>query len=415
MDKVKVALIGAGQRGKDVYGEYALEYPQHIKFVAVAEPNKLKREEFSRKHNIPPEHQFESWEDLLQLDKFCDAIIIATPDNMHYKPAKLTLEKGYHLLLEKPMSNNPMEIMELGRIAKEKNNVFMICHVLRYTPFFSTIKNIIDSGEIGEVESIQHNENIGYFHFAHSFVRGNWRNSDQSSPLILQKSCHDMDILLWLTNADCTKIASFGHLSYFNSKNKPKNAADRCINCSVEEECPYSAKKIYYNSIGKWPTTVISEIQNEDAIKKAVAEGPYGRCVFSCDNNVMDHQATILEFSNGITATFHLSAFSNKVHRTIRVMGTKGEIIGDDSKNEIEYQIFGSNKKTIINPKMVAGGHGGGDTGIMNDFISLILSNEGDALTSAEKSVQSHMMAFAAEESRTNNIVVDIQEYCNRF
>lgn len=334
---------------------------------------------------------------------------------MHYKPAKLTLEKGYHLLLEKPMSNNPMEIMELGRIAKEKNNVFMICHVLRYTPFFSTIKNIIDSGEIGEVESIQHNENIGYFHFAHSFVRGNWRNSDQSSPLILQKSCHDMDILLWLTNADCTKIASFGHLSYFNSKNKPKNAADRCINCSVEEECPYSAKKIYYNSIGKWPTTVISEIQNEDAIKKAVAEGPYGRCVFSCDNNVMDHQATILEFSNGITATFHLSAFSNKVHRTIRVMGTKGEIIGDDSKNEIEYQIFGSNKKTIINPKMVAGGHGGGDTGIMNDFISLILSNEGDALTSAEKSVQSHMMAFAAEESRTNNIVVDIQEYCNRF
>ncbi len=415
MDKVKIALIGAGQRGKDVYGEYVFEHPQHVKFVAVAEPNKLKREEFSRKHNIPLEYQFESWEDLLQLDKFCDAIIIATPDNMHYKPAKLTLEKGYHLLLEKPMSNNPMEIMELGRIAKEKNNVFMICHVLRYTPFFSTIKNIIDSGEIGEVESIQHNENIGYFHFAHSFVRGNWRNSDQSSPLILQKSCHDMDILLWLTNADCTKIASFGHLSYFNSKNKPKNAANRCINCSVEEECPYSAKKIYYNSIGKWPTTVISEIQNEDAIKKAVAEGPYGRCVFSCDNNVMDHQATILEFSNGITATFHLSAFSNKVHRTIRVMGTKGEIIGDDSKNEIKYQIFGSNKKTIINPKMVAGGHGGGDTGIMNDFISLILSNEGDALTSAEKSVQSHMMAFAAEESRTNNIVVDIQEYCNRF
>lgn len=415
MKKIRVGLIGAGQRGKDVYGEYALNHSEDIEFVAVAEPNNIKREEFARKHNIPEENQFSSWKEILEKEKFCDAMVIATPDNMHYGPTKLALQKGYHILLEKPMSNKPEEIMELGRIAKESNRIFMICHVLRYTPFYSTIKNIIDSGIIGDVKSIQHNENIGYFHFAHSFVRGNWRNSEESSPLILQKSCHDMDILLWLVGADCTKVSSFGHLSYFNSNNKPEDAADRCVNCRVEDKCPYSAKKIYYNSIGSWPTTVISEIQTKEAVEKAVKEGPYGRCVFSCDNNVMDHQATILEFANGVTVTFNLSAFSNKVHRTIRVMGTLGEIIADDSINQIEYQIFGTNERVVINPKVVAGGHGGGDTGLMDDFIKLVQSKDGEALTSAQVSVQSHMMAFAAEESRINNVVVDLKEFCAKF
>lgn len=415
MEKIRVGLIGAGQRGKDVYGGYALSHPENIEFVAVAEPNEIKRKEFAEKHNIPEEFQFETWEEILEKDKFCDAMIIATPDHMHYEPAKLTLEKDYHLLLEKPMSNKPEEIMELGKIAKERSNIFMICHVLRYTPFFATIKEIIDSGKIGEVKTIQHNENIGYFHFAHSFVRGNWRNSDESSPLILQKSCHDMDILLWLIGSNCKKIASFGHLGYFNSENKPQGAGDRCIDCKVEDQCPYSAKKIYLDSIGKWPTTVISEIQTREAVEKALAQGPYGRCVFSCDNNVVDHQATILEFDNGVTVTFNLSAFSNKVHRTIRVMGTLGEIIADDSLNEIEYQIFGSNERTVINPKVVAGGHGGGDTGLMGDFVDLVMNKSGEALTSAATSVESHMMAFAAEESRLNNKIVEMEDYYKGF
>lgn len=415
MKKIRVGLIGAGQRGKDVYGEYALSHSEKIEFVAVAEPNDIKRKEFANKHNIAPEFQFKSWEELLELDKFCDALVIATPDNTHYEPTKIALEKEYHLLLEKPMSNNPQEIMNLGKLAKEKNNIFMICHVLRYTPFFATIKHIIDSGEIGEVLSIQHNENIGYYHFAHSFVRGNWRNSDQSSPLILQKSCHDMDILLWLVGKNCTKMSSFGKLSFFNEKNKPADASSRCINCNIENSCPYAAQKLYYENVGKWPSTVITEVQTLDNVKKAVAEGPYGRCVFECDNNVVDHQSTILEFEDGVTATFNLCAFTNKVHRTIKVMGTKGEIRADDSINEIEYQIFAENEKRVMNPKVVFGGHGGGDTGLMNDFISLITDNTGEALTAASKSVQSHMMAFAAEEARKNDVVVNINEYCNKF
>ncbi|WP_201259795.1 Gfo/Idh/MocA family protein [Tissierella sp. P1] len=273
MDRIRVALIGAGQRGKDVYGNYGLKYPQNIEFIAVAEPNDLKRKEFCEKHNILPENEFKTWEELLTKDKFCDAVIIATPDNTHFQPASQALRKGYHILLEKPMSNNPAECIELGRLAEENNKVFMICHVLRYTPFYSTLKAIIEEGEIGDMMTIQHNENIGYFHFAHSFVRGNWRNSELSSPLILQKSCHDLDILLWLVGSNCTRITSFGELSYFKSERKPKEAGSRCLSCKIENECPYSAKKLYYKNIGGWPTTVITETQTVESIDKALEEG----------------------------------------------------------------------------------------------------------------------------------------------
>lgn len=412
--KIKVALIGAGQRGKDIYGEYAMKNPENIEFVAVAEPNKIKRNMFAESHGIDEEFIFESWEELLEKDKFCDAVVIATPDDTHFEPASIALKKGYHILLEKPMSNEADECIELGKLAKENKRVFLIAHVLRYTPFFSKIKEIIDSGEIGKLMTISHNENIGYFHFAHSFVRGNWRKSDLSSPLILQKSCHDMDILLWLVGSNCTNVSSFGSLSYFKEKNHPQDAGERCVDCKVEATCPYSAKKLYYKNIGNWPSTVISEIQTEESVKEAVKSGPYGRCVYLCDNNVCDHQSTILEFDNDVTVTFNLSAFTNKVHRTIRVMGTLGEIRADDSKNEIEVQLFDSNERIIYNPQVVAGGHGGGDTGIMNDFVASILSERGKGLTSASTSVESHIMAFSAEESRVTKETIDIKEFMNK-
>lgn len=415
MSKLKVALIGAGNRGNYVFGDYAISHPENIEFIAVAEPNKIKREEFARKHNIELEFQFDSWEPLLEKDKFCDAIIIATPDEIHFEPAKLALLRDYHVLLEKPMANDPQEIMELGHLAKNNNNVFMICHILRYSPLFSTVKNIIDSGDIGELVSIQYNENVAYYHFGHAFVRGNWRNSDLSSPLMLQKSCHDMDILLWLVGSDCTKIASFGKLSYFNKDNKPSNAAERCVSCERESECEYSAPKLYYDNVGNWPTTAVCETQTLEEIKTAVKEGPYGRCVYSCDNNVVDHQSTILEFENGVTATFNVCAFTNKGGRTFKIMGTKGEIRAIGIKNEIEVQIFGNNEIKLINPKVSLQGHGDGDIGMMNDFISLILFNKGEALTDASISVQSHMMALAADESRENSKVVDMKEYCDKY
>ena len=199
MKKITVAIIGAGARGMHAYAPYFKQHEELGKVVAVAEPHDIRRDICVKEHNIDSENVFKTWEELLEKDRLADAIIIANNDESHYEPTKIALEKGYHVLLEKPMSNKLEDIVKLGELAKKyPNQVFMICHVLRYTTFFSKLKEIVDSKELGELVSIQHNENIGYWHFAHSFTRGNWRNSDETSPLILAKSCHDMDIFCLL-------------------------------------------------------------------------------------------------------------------------------------------------------------------------------------------------------------------------
>lgn len=246
MKKISVSVIGAGARGMYAYAPYLLENPNLGEVVALAEPNEEKRNNFKNRYNIREENIFTSWEKLLFKDKLSDAIIIANCDESHYEPTKRALEKGYHVLLEKPMSNKLDEVIKLGELAKKYNNqVFMICHVLRCTPFFSELKRIVDSKELGELVSIQHNENIGYYHFEHSYTRGNWRNSDETSQLILAKNCHDMDLLLWLTNKKCKYISSFGSLSHMKEESYKENMANRCVDCKVERSCPYSAKKIY--------------------------------------------------------------------------------------------------------------------------------------------------------------------------
>lgn len=399
---IKIGLIGAGDRGKDRYGKYVLE-TEGVQIVAVAEPDAIKRKQVQAKHNIPDAMAFNSWEALLEKEKFCDGIIIATPDDKHYKPAIRALEKDYHVLLEKPMSNKKEEVIAIAEAEKKSKGQVLVCHVLRYTPFYQKLKALIESNEIGQVMSIQHNENIGYYHFAHSFVRGNWRNSLESSPLILAKSCHDMDILYWLANDQCKKVSSFGHLSYF--KKKEGHHSDRCLTCAIEKQCPFSVNKIYMPNIGNWPTSTITPIQTEKSVIKALENGPYGRCVFNCDNDVVDHQVSIFEFENGVTATFNLTAFTNDISRTIKIMGTEGTIKGKDNKNEIVLQRFNEAPQVII-PEEVAGGHGGGDTGIMNDFVKLMKNEPHKNLTDGTTSLISHLMSFYAEEARLTDKVV---------
>lgn len=413
--KITVAIIGAGQRGKDTYGEIIRNYKDKIEIVAVAEPNNSRRNSLKSIHNIKESKVFKSWYDMLNEEKFCDCIFICTNDFMHYEPAKRALEKGYHIILEKPMSNNKDEIIRLGALSKKYNNqVFMVCHVLRYTPFFSTIKNILNNNEIGELISIQHNENIGYYHMGHSFVRGNWRNSKETSPLMLAKSCHDMDILLYLVNSSCAKISSFGNLRHFKKECAPKDSGERCINCNIEDKCPYSAVKLYVKNIGRWPTTVITEDQSKEGVIAALSVGPYGRCVYRCDNDVVDNQVTILEFNNKVTATFNLCAFTHEVSRTIKLMGTKGEIRGDMGKKIIEIYNFIDDSIKLIDwteDAISLSGHGGGDEAMILDFINII--NKGDfnnIKTSGWLSMESHLMALAAEEARLNNKVINVKE-----
>ncbi|MGL5314112.1 MAG: Gfo/Idh/MocA family protein [Peptostreptococcaceae bacterium] len=413
MKKITVAVIGAGCRGMHAYAPHLLENPDIGQIIAIAEPNEEKRRLFKEMYKIEKDYVFESYEDLLSKEKLADAIIIANNDEDHFRPAKLSLEKGYHVLLEKPMSNNLMEIIELGELSKKYHEqVFMICHVLRYTPFFTELKKIVDSKELGELISIQHNENIGYWHFAHSFTRGNWRNSDETSPLILAKSCHDMDILLWLTGKKCTHIASFGSLSHMKKENFKHNMSDRCVNCQLINTCPYSAKKIYLED-GKISASLNALHSNptKENLSKVIVDGPYGRCVYKCDNNVVDHMVNILEFEGGITATFNLSAFTEECTRTIKLMFTHGEVGGNHMKNIIDIHKFGQNNHQIIHPKVGKSGHGGGDHELIKDFILRISSGDYESKTSALTSVESHIMAFAAEYSRLNYKVVNIEQF----
>lgn len=387
MKKISVAVIGAGVRGTNAYAPYLLENPTLGQVVAVAEPNEEKRNNFKNRYNIKEENTFYSYKDLLSKDKLADALIIATNDEQHYEPAQMALKKGYHILLEKPMSNKLEEVIKLGELAKKyPNQVFMICHVLRYTPFFSELKKIVDSKELGQLVSIQHNENIGYYHYAHSYTRGNWRDSNKTSPLVLAKSCHDMDILLWLTGKRCKYISSFGSLSHM-----------------IEENFQDNLLKAYLYAVDSNPT-------NEN-LKKAITAGPYGKCVYKCDNNVADHMVSILEFENNITVTFNLSAFTNDCSRTTKLMFTHGEVGGNSLKNVIEVHNFGERNHMIIHPKIVKSGHGGGDFKLMDDFIKSVNNREAHIKTSVIDSVESHVMAFAAEYSRLNHEVVDINKF----
>ena len=415
MRKITAVLVGAGARGRQAYASYALGHPDEIQFVAVAEPDEVRRGMFQKEHQIKDEMSFADWRELLDRPRLADAILICTQDNMHFEPAIEALKKGYHILLEKPISNNLQECVAIGEYAQKYPQVFSVCHVLRYTKFFSTIKQLLDSGRIGKLVSIQHNENVAFWHQAHSFVRGNWRNSDESSPMILAKCCHDMDILLWLTGSSCRRISSFGSLAFFNPGNAPQGAPKRCLDgCPVINECAYAAPRIYLTENTGWPTSVISNDTSREAREKALREGPYGRCVFYCDNNVVDHQVVNIEFENGVTAAFTMCAFTKDCCRTIKLMGTQGEIRASDKSNEIAISDFKTGTTEVIDIERSEYGHGGGDYGIMHDFIKLVAENDGKkGLTAIDFSVQSHLMAFAAEQSRIEGKIIDLNEFGN--
>lgn len=417
MRKITLALLGAGQRGADCYGAYALAFPYEAQFVAVAEPDRERRARFKQAHQLTEEQCFSDWRDLLARPKLADAVLVCTQDRMHFAPVMAAIEAGYHILVEKPLSPDPAECRQMGEAASRLDRVFLVGHVLRYTSFFSTIKQLLEQERIGQLISIQHNENVAFWHYAHSFVRGNWRNSSASSPMILAKSCHDMDILLWLAGADCMHISSFGSLTHFTPHNAPQGAPARCLDgCPAAHTCPYYAPRCYPNGSTGWPTSVISNDLSTEGLLKALREGPYGRCVYHCDNNVVDHQVVSLEFANNVTAVFTMCAFTDDVYRTIKLMGTKGEIHGIISDHKCEVKIFDFLNRTCttitLPPGSEAEGHGGGDFGLMRHFIQLIRSDgQQIGLTSAAISVQSHLMAFAAEQSRLERRMIPMQAF----
>ncbi|AZN39178.1 Gfo/Idh/MocA family protein [Paenibacillus albus] len=401
MKQLTAILIGAGARGANSYAPFALDYPHELIFVAVAEPDQTRREQFALKHAIPAEQSYASWEQLLAGPKIADIAVICTQDRMHYHPTMQALNSKYHVLLEKPMSPDPRECLEMEQAARDNNCLLSICHVLRYTPFWNAIKQVLQEGRIGDIASIQLNENVGYWHIAHSFVRGNWNNSDTSSPMILSKSCHDMDVLSWLMDKPCERVSSYGSLMHFNSTNAPEGSTDRCLDCAVETTCPYSAPRFYLSEQFKgWARHFTPELTKENIVQ-GLRDTDYGRCVYRSDNNVVDHQVVNMEFAGGATAMFSMSGFTFDQERRIQIMGTRGELRGEDDK--ITLFDFLTHQKTEITIPTQMSGHGGGDAGIVRSFLADVRSYHGqETLTSAGASVRSHLMAFAAEESRLN-------------
>lgn len=412
MDKVKVAVIGAGVRGTYAYAPYILEKSDLCEIVAVAETKKGRRDLFSQIYNLKEEFVFESAEKFFEYENIADAVIITTNDDRHYNYAKSALEKGYHVLLEKPMANSLDGLVHLEELSEKYNDkILMTCYVLRYTQFFNKLKEIIDSKELGELVSIQHNENIGYWHFAHSYVRGNWRNSSDTSPIILTEGCHDMDILLYLTGSKCRKIASFGKLKHFNSDSFKLTMSENCYRCSEEEDCPYSCKKIYLENTRLLNNAVHINPTKEN-LDNILKEGPYGRCVYRCDNNVIDNMVNIIEFENDVTATFNLSAFTKECNRTIKLMFTNGEVGGSFKDNEIRIKKFGQEEEELINIYSNNLSYNEGNINLIKNFIKLVSEdNINQDKNNIKEAIESHVMAFAAEYSRVSEEVVYIDKF----
>lgn len=410
---MKYVLIGAGSRGT-IYSTWAAKNGIEVAAIAELRPDRLNR--LADTIGVPKSGRYPSANAMFAAGKLGDAALVCTQDQDHYEHAMKALDLGYDLLLEKPISPSPRECMEIEEKANALGRKVTVCHVLRYTNFFGTLKDIIDSGELGKVVAIKHSENIGNYHMAHSFVRGNWRNVDSSAPVILAKSCHDLDMLLWLTDSHCTRVSAFGSLSYFKEANAPAGSSDRCVTCPVAENCRYNAWKCYQPTLGDWPTDVVCLEQTEEALKSALETGPYGRCVYRCDNDVCDHMSIIMEFENGVTATFSLTAQTSACHRNIHIMCEDGEIEADDSTKQIVVRKHVSStadtfQERIIHIRTNGSGHGGGDAGVMEAFTASLKDETVESRSSISKSVESHLMAGAIEQSRLTGRTVDMAEY----
>ncbi len=417
MKPVQYIIIGAGQRGTG-YATYALEHPELAQVVGVAEPRDYYRSHLETVHSIPSGQVFRDWQDAAKRERFADAVIIATQDTMHVEPALAFLQKGYHVLLEKPMATNEADCRRIAEAARASGSIFAVAHVLRYTSYTQKLKALIESGVIGEVVSIQHLEPVGYWHFAHSFVRGNWRNERESSPILLAKSCHDLDWIRYIMGERCTAISSFGNLKHFRKEAQPAGAADRCLECKIEAQCPYSAQKIYLDQGRRgplqWPASVVVADPTPERTEDALRTGPYGRCVYACDNDVPDNQVVNMEFENRKTATFTMTAFTEQGNRRTSIFGTRGELYGDGE--QIRYVNFLHNQTELVDiPTLDLTGdsplhtHNGGDYNLMQHFIAAVADNDpSQVLSGLEETFETHLMVFAAERARHEQRVVHL-------
>jgi predicted dehydrogenase len=411
--KITFVVVGGGHRGSG-YAGYTLRHPEEGQAVAVCEPRDDRREAFAKTYGVPKNRCFRDWRELAEIPKVADAAMICTVEDLHRDIAVALADKGYHILLEKPMAPTAQACCDIVAAARRNGVVLAVCHVLRYVDYIRRMKDMLDSGLIGRIRHIAATELVGPWHFTHSFVRGNFRNEAQSSPFLLAKCCHDMDLLAWFVPSRCAKVSSFGRLSHFKRECQPVGAADRCTKCPphIESACPYSALKIYLRDrierLKLWPVSMLTTDATPAGVARALEEGPYGRCVYACDNDVADHQVVNLEFEDGTTAGFITTAFAVG-SRDYFIMGERGSLrLNDDGMFHYDFL---SGKKVQLplhvgDASTSLSGHGGGDDGLVRDFLAAVRSGDKAAVTTGpEASLASHLIVFAAEKARKSGTV----------
>mgnify|MGYP000583820599 CR=1 FL=1 len=411
---VTAITLGAGNRG-NVYGNYALKNPGQLRIVGVAEPIPYRNQRYAEKHSITDANRFTTWEQVFERPKFADAIIITTPDHLHYGPAMKALAMGYDLLLEKPIAQSWEECRDILDQANRYSRIVAVCHVLRYAPYYRKVKEVLEADTLGTLTSISHMEPIQHEHMAHSYVRGIWRREEDGVPILLAKSCHDLDILRWWLDRPCRYVTSFGSLTWFKEENAPDGSPARCADgCPIEASCPYSALRIYlreHKHLGHLDVPGRGDPRRDEVILQRLREGPYGRCVYRCDNTVNDHQVVSMEFADGITANFNMEAFTSYAGRRTRIMGTMGDLVGDEDELYIADFRTGTIDKWVTRDNVsIQSGHGGGDWGLARSFVEAVSHQDKNLLSSTlEASMESHLMGFLAEKSRHQRTVERVQ------
>ena len=427
MKKFTAIVCGAGSRGTS-YSKHMKNHPEMYNIVGVAEPIDTRRNNIKNMFDIPEENCFTDYKDILSKPKMADIAIISTQDNMHTAPALMAIEKGYNLLLEKPVAQTPEECIEICEAAKKKGVKVLVCHVLRYTPFYKTVKKAIMDGLIGDVMSVLAVEGVGNTHQSHSYVRGDWKSESESTPMLLAKCCHDLDIIQWLVDKPCDKVSSFGELSYFKPENAPDGAPKRCFNtdCPARETCPYDVNKVYLSKDSAEFMRVAaargfsdSFTPNDDEVIEGLKNTGFGDCAFQAGNDVVDHQVVNMQFEGGVTASLSMNAF-NKGGRYIRIFGTKGELYANHKDTEITVFTFEDRKTTklsvIKTEESIAGGHGGGDSGIVEEMYEYLSGEyKGYCAADIETSIKNHIIGFAAEKARNNDTVENVAQYAKQF
>ncbi|MDE6587743.1 MAG: Gfo/Idh/MocA family oxidoreductase [Paramuribaculum sp.] len=406
MDPVSLIAIGAGNRLR-TYMHYIETHPDKARLVAVVDPDRVRRDSLAERAGVPPERRYADYHTMFADGIKADAVIVATPENLHFEPAMMALDAGYHLLLEKPVAQSYGECVAIADKARAAGMLVSVCHVLRYYPIFVKIKEMIESGEYGKVISIHHTEEVGIDRATHSFVRGSMNREKDSNPMLLAKCCHDLDLLLWMTGAHCRRVSSFGSLRWFRADNAPTDSAGRCIDCAAEPRCPFSAVDLY-RTRGEWTRNFIPAPGETIAqvIDRQLREGPFGRCVYRCDNDVVDNQVVTMQMTDGMLVTLSVNFFTQRDCRDTDIKLTGGEISCDGVT--LRARDFKSRRTTTYDFSHLAKMkyHGGADMALINDFVDAVRNGGGRLLTGIDDSLEAHRVIFEAEKSRLTGTTV---------